>query len=361
MKTPLISILITSYNIKDYIAGAIESVLMQKSQDTFKIEILVGDDGSTDGTVDVIQEYIQKEPDIISIYEMPREAGVNYNRVERSSANRINLLKHAKGDYVSFLDGDDFYTDDRKLLKQVEILEKDKTLSLCTHNVSIYAGKELYLKSAPDGQRLSRAKKNHRWSFSEYWSVEFIQANAMLFRNYYKHGNDKLAKTLEELLEDNIALKNNFDDNNITLAFFMYGDMYYISDVMGAYRQLPDSSWNAIDELKKHVSNMIGFSLELEILKYVKQHNSNVNINNYRNAMFARHFVNMDYLANNEANITKDSCQPFYDTAVKYNIKPALLVYNNSWDEMNVTRKKANVYRTKAKLKRALLKLIGNY
>lgn len=349
MKKVTVSVLITTYNLEKYIAGALESVLRQKGD--FNMEILVGDDGSSDDTVSVINKYISQYPQLIKLYQMPREEGVSYNRVERSSSNRINLLENASGDYICFLDGDDFYIDDRKFEKQLAVLESDTSISMCTHNVVIYGGEDTPYEGI-EGTTLVRAKKPHRWSFEKYWSLEFIQANAMLYRNVYNKGNGKCAKSLKEIFELNPALKNNFDDNNITLAFFAYGDMYYIPDIMGAYRQIEGSSWNGIDELKKHCSNMIGYSIEKSLLTDVKD----------VNASLSRHYVNFKYLIDNYEKLSEDNCQPFYDTAVKYSIMPALGIYQKS-DKDYLLRecKKAKALYQKAKLGRITKKILGIY
>ena len=324
-----ISVLITTYNLEKYIAGALESVLCQKGN--FEMEILVGDDGSRDNTINVIANYIMKYPEKIRLFIMHREEGINYNRVERSSANRINLLEHATGDYICFLDGDDFYTDDRKFEKQLAYLEKDKSLSACTHNVVLYSADDSPMK-AIEGQTLSRAKKEHIWTFDKYWSLEFIQANAMLFRNYYRNGNELFSKSLKEELDNNLALKNNFDDNNITFAFSLYGDICYLPEIMGAYRQLEGSSWNGIDELKKNCSNMIGYSLEQMLIELLSREGKRDKkyISLIKEASLSRHYKDFAYLSEHKELLIKDNCQPFYDTAKKYNIEFAFMVYELS-------------------------------
>lgn len=367
-----VSVLITTYNIDKYISGAIDSVLMQEGiGEEFDLEILIGDDGSDDKTVDVINSYRQKYSEMIHLYQMPREKGVNYNRVERSSANRINLLKNASGKYICFLDGDDFYIDKQKLKKQISVLESNDKLSICTHNVVMYAGEDTPIESKIEkskieelmsGQRLSRAKHNHIWKISDYWPVEFIQANAMMFRNVYANGNARFNVSLKAILEDNEALKNNFDDNNITISFFMYGDMYYFSDIMGAYRQVSGSSWNAINELKKHCSNMIGASIEADLINRYKESG----LADTLSYSYARHSKDYSYIKEHMEELSREKCEPFYSTAEKYNIKFALSVYKlGETDERKGIfcgiEKRARKYYFIAKCKRALKKMFGMY
>ena len=173
-----VSVLVTVYNLEKYVAQTLESVLEQETD--FRFEILVGDDGSDDGTVDIVKDFISRYPGRIELYEKNREKDKQYNRVERSAANRLGLLARAKGKYCCFLDGDDYYIDKKKLQRQADILDDPANADcvLCAHN--------LYL-SYEDGRMipLSSAKKERKISLKEYWTMMFIQANAMMFRNIY--------------------------------------------------------------------------------------------------------------------------------------------------------------------------------
>ena len=107
-----VSVLVTFYNQEDYVDEALQSVFDQKCD--FDFEVLIGDDGSTDGTMAKLQEWKQKYPDRMEIYVMDREPGVKYNSSQRASRNRLNLLQYVKGEYFAYLDGDDFYIDDHR-------------------------------------------------------------------------------------------------------------------------------------------------------------------------------------------------------------------------------------------------------
>ena len=93
-----ISFLVTYYNQKQYVAQSLESILAIRKPCEW--EILVGDDGSSDGTQDVVREYIRRYPDNISLHIMPRDPAVKYAPVQRASANRINLLEKATGYFL---------------------------------------------------------------------------------------------------------------------------------------------------------------------------------------------------------------------------------------------------------------------
>ncbi len=125
MKQKKISGIITSYNQKNFFLEAIESVLRQ----TYPVqEIIVADDGSTDGSVDVIQDYMRKFPGRVIGVLNPVNQGI--------PRNRNSGLKCVSGDYVFVLDGDD-----RFLPENVEcllsVLDKDESLRCVYGNVNV--------------------------------------------------------------------------------------------------------------------------------------------------------------------------------------------------------------------------------
>lgn len=114
---PLVSICCITYNHEKYIRDAIESFLMQETD--FPFEIIIHDDASTDKTAEIIREYERKYPELIKpIYQTENQY---------SKGLRVSLLtyKKAKGKYIAFCEGDDYWTDPLKLQKQVTFLEKN--------------------------------------------------------------------------------------------------------------------------------------------------------------------------------------------------------------------------------------------
>lgn len=94
--TPFFSIIIPTYNRANRISKAIDSVLSQTYSD---FELIIVDDGSTDNTKEVVSSY--KDERIVYIYQ---------ENAERSAA-RNNGINHTKGEFICFLDSDDYYLD----------------------------------------------------------------------------------------------------------------------------------------------------------------------------------------------------------------------------------------------------------
>ena len=110
-RTPLLSLVVANHNKESYIRDCLDSILGQ----TYKnLEIIVSDDGSTDQSPAIIEEYEKKYPGIIKAYFTPRNRGVAHTRHEA-------ILK-AVGEYITTLDSDDYYYDSQKLEKEMELI-----------------------------------------------------------------------------------------------------------------------------------------------------------------------------------------------------------------------------------------------
>ena len=116
-----LSVVMTTYNHERYIAEAIESVLRQ--QTSFGIEIVVGEDCSTDRTLNIIESYAQMYPEAIRIVRSAENVGwrKNYRRT----------IEAARGEYIALLDGDDYFTHRKKLQMQVDLLEQNPDVGMC--------------------------------------------------------------------------------------------------------------------------------------------------------------------------------------------------------------------------------------
>lgn len=101
---PIVSIIIPSYNAERFIGECLESVLNQTLQD---IEVIVVDDGSTDETFSIVNNYARKDNRVSAIRQQNSYAGVARN----------NGMKRATGNYLYFLDADDFI--DRNALSEM--------------------------------------------------------------------------------------------------------------------------------------------------------------------------------------------------------------------------------------------------
>lgn len=120
-----LSVAMITYNHERFIAQAIESVLAQ--QVGFDYEIVIGEDFSTDGTRAVILELQRRYPGRIVALLRERNIGAMRNFAETIAA--------CQGQYVAFLEGDDYWTSVNKLREQVDFLDAHADCALCCHRV----------------------------------------------------------------------------------------------------------------------------------------------------------------------------------------------------------------------------------
>lgn len=128
MTEPLVSVKMITYNHAPYIAQAIEGVLQQKTN--FPIELVIGEDCSTDGTREIAFEYQKKYPDVIRVITSDRNVG--------GGKNSRRTTKACRGKYVAFCEGDDYWHNPHKLQKQVDYLESHPECGLVYSDYDVY-------------------------------------------------------------------------------------------------------------------------------------------------------------------------------------------------------------------------------
>lgn len=127
MNNFLVSISCITYNHAPFIRACLDGFLMQKT--SFPFEIIIHDDASTDGTKEIIEEYVTKYPDII--FPMFQEEN-QYSKGVRGMMAKFNFPR-SKGKYIALCEGDDYWTDPLKLQKQVDFLDANEGYSGCFH------------------------------------------------------------------------------------------------------------------------------------------------------------------------------------------------------------------------------------
>lgn len=112
-----------TYAHEQFIAQAIESIVMQKTN--FAFELVIGEDCGPDRTREICIAYQQKYPDIIKLNLPKKNVG--------PQQNFINAYNICKGKYIALCEGDDYWTDLSKLQKQVDFLETHPNYTMCAH------------------------------------------------------------------------------------------------------------------------------------------------------------------------------------------------------------------------------------
>lgn len=121
--SPSVSICCITYNHEKFISEAIDGFLMQKT--TFPFEIIIGEDDSTDNTLNIINKYRNRYPNLIQVITSDSNVGMQKN-FERT-------FKACQSRYIALCEGDDYWTDSYKLQKQITFLENNPEYSICCH------------------------------------------------------------------------------------------------------------------------------------------------------------------------------------------------------------------------------------
>lgn len=245
---PKVTIYCLTFNHERYIRRSIESFLMQDTD--FDFEIVVHDDASTDSTQKILKEYQIQHPAKIKLIlqaENQDSKGLPFIR------NYIEPL--VAGKYVAICEGDDYWTDPKKLQRQFDALEKHRECSICVHRVEevTNTGESLGTSFPPFPLRSGVIKSadfiplNKEYAFQT--SSYFIRADE--WHSYIK--NPPRFKRLCAV-----------GDVPMLLYFGNLGDVYYFDEPMSCYRRgsvnsVSDSLFRqgSVDRISKHAESMI--------------------------------------------------------------------------------------------------------
>lgn len=123
---PKVSVFIPTYNQKNFVQEAIESVLIQ---DYHNLDLIIGDDGSTDGTQEILLQYKAKYPELVKLILSENNYGI--------TANCNNILKECTGEYIAMFAGDDIWLPG-KIHKQIECMHNNMDAVLCYTRVEAF-------------------------------------------------------------------------------------------------------------------------------------------------------------------------------------------------------------------------------
>jgi glycosyltransferase involved in cell wall biosynthesis len=216
MNKPLVSVIIPTYNQKDFVSETLESVLAQTYSN---LEIIVTDDGSTDGTVDILNEYASKYPTKIKLIVNNKNEGItkNFNR----GLNAVN------GEFIAWLGGDDLMLPD-KIKKQVELLISRPDAAGCVHEAEVFesdSGKVIGLFS-----EIYNGKKGFKEGGVELW---FEPGYLMLPSTEMFRSALRPIQGLDERLL--------FGDWLYDIEVFRHGNCAVLNEVLGKYRRHPQN------------------------------------------------------------------------------------------------------------------------
>lgn len=225
---PKVSVCVITYNHKQYIAQALDSILAQKT--SFYFEIVIGEDRSTDDTLAICKEYQAKYPNIIRVLDTPKNLGVVPNFVRTANA--------CKGKYIAVLEGDDYWIDAFKLQKQVDILDQDAERALC------FTGRKEYDEATDHYKIYNESSPDNRFYLTDFAKDTFFHLSTVLFRkpetpqyfNRFLHFNGLYDRPLY-----------------ISLLAESQGYVYKLQDICSIYRLNSTSTFVPIGAMKRTI------------------------------------------------------------------------------------------------------------
>ena len=236
-----LSVIFITYNHAKYVEKALMSVINQKTD--FPFEVVVGDDCSTDGTRDILKRIASRHPEVKLNLRSENTGG-------RPTLNVYETTKKCTGQYLAYLEGDDFWTDDHKLQKQVDFLEDHPEYTACTHSMKMVDEKD---EEITDPETLSIGSL-YDWSgdftyedycYSGKWPGHYA---SVVSRNIYK------ARKYDYTI---LYRASDFtDDALINLFLLMEGKIYRMDEVMSVWRYVKKSgagNWNSI-AMKRNIA-----------------------------------------------------------------------------------------------------------
>ena len=216
MNEPKVTVYLSTYNQVKYIHKALDSIFMQET--SFPYEVVVADDFSTDGTRDVILEYQARYPDILKTYFTPENVG--------NCQKTINCFRDGvfRGEYVSMLEGDDYWLETDRLQILVDFLD--------AHPEYVFVSYKEHMIDI-DGNDLGPTPDPSLWgrkvTIDDFLRDGKIYSDyAGVFRNFYREDGLKYAPII-------LASRNVWDYQNL----FMIEDHgpVYLYDLTPAIRR----------------------------------------------------------------------------------------------------------------------------
>jgi len=246
---PVVSVIVSTYQHKPFIRECISSILNQKTD--FHYEVLVGEDGSNDGTRDICKELAEAHPDRIRLFLRDRTTSQFFDS-DGNYIARFNvswLRKSSRGEFIAICEGDDYWIDSNKLQKQVEALRTHTDCSFCFHPAKIDNIQDKEVDKIT-GKHFEKIRKIDIHDMIK-GGGHYCPTASIMFKR----------KVNEKLLQSSYIHLFPVLDYYIQVLSLTVGKGLYLPDVMSVYRIGVPGSWNqtnrAVEKKTEHMIQMM--------------------------------------------------------------------------------------------------------
>lgn len=224
--TPVVSVLMITYNHGPYLAEAINGVVTQKT--AFPIELIIGEDCSTDNTRTIALDYQRRYPHIIRVVYSTKNIG-SFNNGKR-------CFSKVRGEFVSYCEGDDYWHDELKLQKQVDFLRVNPDHGM------VHSEYDYLVYTLGAWRRINRLNRTRQRTIPQ-GDIFSALVRAMLIRTCTLMGRTSLLKRhYDSQLRSS---KYPYGDRPLVLHMSRITKVGYIDEPLATYRRAPDSYTNA--------------------------------------------------------------------------------------------------------------------
>lgn len=255
-KLPLVSICMITYNHEKYISRALESLIIQNTD--FAFEIVIGEDLSSDGTRLVCESYAKDYPGLIRLLPSEKNLGIQ--------KNFCRTLSRCRGHYIAICEGDDYWTDARKLQKQVDFLINNPAYSSCAHQSNV-----IYENHQEDPHLFNTITNPQDFYINDLLEMRKFHTASFVFRSEIIQSGQKLPENITST------------DRALFLLCSCHGPIRFQPDSMCVYRKNHGgiSSWININLLKK----------DLNIIPWIKKINPKFPGNKFKSYIYYTMFT----------------------------------------------------------------------
>lgn len=237
----MVTVFLITYNHAPYIRQTMDAILNQKIN--FKMQLLVHDDASTDGTGEIIREYAERFPDIVTMIIQ------HENKYQKNIAVDLEAVPYIYGKYVALCEGDDYWPVADKLQKQVDYMEQHPDI-VGTGGLTRYFNDcdEECMEPMPERRFLNCVITKKEFASGHGFN---IATNTLMFwSDIIKDQSYIQARKISPKVGDIIIMANMFE----------YGDLYVFEDCFQHHRiqtRTDASNYNSLFDINEKFEDKI--------------------------------------------------------------------------------------------------------